>query len=345
MRPGLVRRWRATGAGATLAVVTTVVTLLSLSSSPVRARSSATASGCSLRNLLGCLTTTTPAPQTTTTSTLPLPPPTCANQQTLVADGNRWTCTFDAEFTGTSYDHRQWVPITTAGSGFTSGNTACFVDSPNNISVANGHLSLTARREAAPFTCQDPRGNFQTQETSGQLSTYGLFSQAYGRFEINAQVPSSAIKGLQTSLWLFPQNETKYGAWPASGEIDIAEVYSQYPTLAIPYIHYNVNWLATNARTNTNTVTNTACTITPGAFHDYVVEWTPTSITMIYDGTPCLIDHWVPLPPLRAPQPFDQPFFINLTQALGISPNTYNSATTPLPATTEVKYVRAWMLG
>ena len=273
------------------------------------------------------------------------PAPTCNNQATLVVDGHTWTCSFDAEFDGTSYDHTQWVPITTAGSGFTSGKTACFVDSPNNISVSGGYLNLTARKEAARFTCKDPHGNFTTQETSGQLSTYGLFSQTNGRFEINALVPSAAVKGLQTSLWLFPQDEAHYGRWPASGEIDIAEMYSQYPTLAIPYIHYNVNSLATNKKTNTNTVTNTACTITAGQFHDYVVEWTPTAITMTYDGTTCLVDHWVPAAPLKAPQPFDLPFFITLTQALGVYPNTFNANTTPLPATTKVDYVRVWRLG
>jgi beta-glucanase (GH16 family) len=233
------------------------------------------------------------------------------------------------------------VPITTATSGYTSGDTACFVNSANNISVGNGYLSLTARLEPAPFTCVDPLGSFQTQETSGDLSTYGLFSQAYGRFQIDAQVPASAIPGLQSSFWLFPQNETKYGAWPASGEIDIAEVYSEYPNLAIPYLHYNVDGFDVNPAQNINTVTNDSCTITPGQFHDYVVEWTPTSITMIYDGTTCLIDHWSPAWPQAAPQPFDQPFFVNLTQALGLAPNSYNSST-PLPASTEVRDVRVW---
>ena len=27
--------------------------------------------------------------------------------------------------------------------------------------------------------------------------------------------------------------------WPASGEIDFAEFYSQYPNLDVPFIHYN----------------------------------------------------------------------------------------------------------
>ena len=45
-----------------------------------------------------------------------------------------------------------------------------------------------------------------------------------------------------------------------------------------------------------------------------------------------------------APQPSNQPFFINLTQALGLATNNFNPGTTPLPATSEIKYVRAWKL-
>ena len=48
----------------------------------------------------------------------------------------------------------------------------------------------------------------------------GLFSQTYGRFEVRAQVPAPAIKGLQETFWLWPDNDTRYGSWPGSGEID-----------------------------------------------------------------------------------------------------------------------------
>jgi hypothetical protein len=41
-------------------------------------------------------------------------------------------------------------------------------------------------------------------------------------------------------------------------------------------------------------------------------------------------------------QPFDQPFMVVLTQALGITTNEFDPATTPLPATTQVDYVRVW---
>jgi beta-glucanase (GH16 family) len=244
--------------------------------------------------------------------------------------------TFSDDFGGDSLDRSKWIPQRTDTSGYTSGLTACFVDSPDNISVSNGTLKLTAREESSPFTCSDPLGDFQTRYTSGMVSTYGLFSQAYGRFEVRARISAARIKGLQSSLWLWPADASRYGAYPASGEIDIAEMYSLYPDQAIPYIHYNP------ASPDPN-VTSYSCTITDlDAFHSYAVEWTTSSIRIIYDGRTCLTDYWNPAAPLSGSQPFDQPFIVALTQALGIGDNAFDPAATPLPATTEVDYVRVW---
>ncbi|UTI64276.1 glycoside hydrolase family 16 protein [Paraconexibacter antarcticus] len=250
--------------------------------------------------------------------------------------GVPWTCTFDDEFSGTSLDGSKWIAQQTANSGYTSGLTACFVNTPDNISVAGGTLNLTARKEAAPFTCTDPYGNFTTQYTSGMVSTYGRFAQAYGRFEVRAKLPAATVAGLQESFWLWPSNPALYGPWPGSGEIDMAEVYSQYADRAIPYIHYNAAAFDPN-------VTNTSCFISDiAAFHSYAVEWTTSTLKVIYDGQTCLVDDWNPASPLVKPQPFDQPFIIALTQALGIGTNAFDPATTPLPATTSIDYVRVW---
>ena len=248
-----------------------------------------------------------------------------------MAGAGTWSCTFSDDFDGTSLDTSKWIAQRTDTSGYTSGKTACFTDGPGNVSVSGGALQLTARREATPFTCKDPSGDFLTPYTSGMVSTYGRFSQTYGRFEVRAKVSGARVPGLQSSFWLFPQSST-YGAWPASGEIDFAELYSQYADRAIPYVHYNP------AAPDPN-VTTTSCAIgNPDDFHTYALEWTTSQLKMIYDGQTCLIDTWK----TGSTQPFDQPFFIALTQALGIGTNQFNPASTPLPATTTVDYVRAW---
>lgn len=248
--------------------------------------------------------------------------------------GGNWRCTFADEFNGSSLDTSKWVVQQTASSGFHSGSE-CFVSSSNNVRVSAGALSLTARRESAPFSCKSPYGAYTTQVTSGSVSTWGKFAQAYGRFEIRAKFPASTIAGLHSALWMYPQKLT-YGAWPTSGEIDIAEEYSQYPDRAIPYVHYAT-------ATNDSTVTNTRCMISDvSAFHTYVAEWTTTGITISYDGVPCVTHKWNPAAPLTGSKPFDQPFIVWLTQALGNNTNAYSATTTQLPATTQVDYVHVW---
>jgi beta-glucanase (GH16 family) len=251
------------------------------------------------------------------------------------ATGGLWQCTLDEEFDGTTLNRNLWVPITTAASGFHSG-PECLVDTPDNLSVGDGALTLTVRKEAAPFTCQDAdSGPFTTQYTSEQIATYGTFAQAYGRFEIRARVPNTPIPGIQESFWLWPNDQAKYGPWPQSGEIDIAEMFSRWNDHAFPYIHYN-NYQDYN-------VTTYNCAIADlGQYHTYALEWTPDTLTIIYDGQTCLVDNWNPLSPQVKPQPFDQPFIIALTQLLGVEPNPFDPATTPLPASTQVDYVRVW---
>jgi beta-glucanase (GH16 family) len=262
-------------------------------------------------------------------------------------NGGAWTCTFDDEFAAATGDATAlktawWVPQVTATSAFTTGpagSEACYVNSTKNISVSGGSVHLTARREAQPFSCA---GLFTTQYTAGMVSTYTNFNQTYGRFEVRALLPQTAAAGLQETLWLWPLNDVKYGpTWPESGEIDFSEFYSQYSSLDIPYLHYLYDPATVNATTHTNTVTAYNCQIPPSQYNNYAVVWSPNQLTITINGNTCLVDNYLAYG-LTGAQPFDQPFFVALTQALGVGTNAFNPATTPLPATTSVDYVRVW---
>ena len=117
--------------------------------------------------------------------------------------------------------------------------------------------------------------------------------------------------------------------------MDLAEYFSQYPDRAIPFLHYQP---AVPDGTNTN---NSCFLEEPSAMHSYVIEWEPGHVTISYDGEVCVDHDIAPAPPLTGSQPFDQPFTLNLTQALGVGTNAFTAAT-PLPATTTVDYVRVW---
>jgi beta-glucanase (GH16 family) len=246
-------------------------------------------------------------------------------------------------------DTSKWTVQTTAASGYHSGKE-CFVNSSNNVAVSDGTLKLTVRKESAPFTCASPSGSYATQYTSGTVNGSGKFSQTYGRFEVRAKMPAVAGKGLQETLWLWPVNQSTYGAWPLSGEIDFAELYSLYAGWNIPYLHYGVLQSTVSWLTNTNVYTalpgpyaqpGMNCRYDPTAFNTYSVVWEPGQITLQVNGQNCIIDNYSAYG-LTGAQPFDQPFFMALTQALGIGTNAFVDGTTPLPATTEVDYVRIW---
>ncbi len=252
----------------------------------------------------------------------------------LKADGTPWECTFADDFSGAELDRSVWVPQQTLTSGLRNG-PECYVDRPGTIRVIDGRLRLIARETRSDFFCAAPLGGgFTTRYVAGMVSTWGTFSQTYGRVEFRAKVPAATARGLQSALWLYPQR-LLYGRWPLSGEIDVAEVFSQYADRAVPYVHYA-------SMPGDTTVTNTRCYLAdPGRFHRYVAVWDETGLRIRYDGRLCLDHRWNPLT-LIAPAPFDQPFFVAMTQALGNGTNAFDPATTPLPARTVIDYVRVW---
>jgi beta-glucanase (GH16 family) len=249
--------------------------------------------------------------------------PNCQGTTPLGTSGS-WNCTFDDEFNGSSLNPNLWVPQLTANSGYTAGPD-CYVDTPQTVSVSGGDLNLSVV-PASDYKCTS---NYSSNYIAGMVSTRGKFTQTYGAFEVNAKLPSATIGGLQETFWLYPESDT-YGAWPASGEIDFGEFYSAYPSLDVPYIHYA-------ASSSDPFATTYDCGITPDQFNTYGVDWTPTSISILYNGHVCLVDH-----PTTGSEPFNEPFFLALTQALGWTGVNGVTAATPMPATTQIAWVRAW---
>jgi beta-glucanase (GH16 family) len=252
--------------------------------------------------------------------------PNCQGSTPLGMSGN-WTCSFDDEFNGTSLNPSLWQPQLTATSFYTAGDD-CYVNNPNTISESGGNLNLSVVKVPAGTQCVGTY--YEPPNDAGMVTTRSLFTQTYGAYEVNAKLPAATVQGLQETFWLYPQNLT-YGAWPASGEIDFAEFYSLYPGYVVPYVHYNY--------TTSDPHAYNACTINQGQFNTYGLQWTATTLTTYVNGTPCLTDTW-----LHGPAPFNQPFFIALTQALGVNSDALTSST-PFPDTTQVNWVRAWKAG
>lgn len=255
----------------------------------------------------------------------------------IKTDGSQWTCTFDDEFNGTAVDQSKWMALTTQGTGMTGPD--CKVDSPNNIAEENGVLRLTLRQEPQPVTCKNIDGSsYQTQYTSGGVTSATKFSQTYGRFETRAAFPGTTQPGVHSAIWMWPQsNRAKYG--DASGEIDTAEHWTANPHVYAPAAHFHpaANWANPTGVTTPQWVNNTCSVSNPAAYHTYTTYWNPTTLTFLIDGHRCLKVDWQPAAPLSKPAPFDEPFFLTMNLQF----DTYANPSA-LPASMKVDYVKVF---
>ncbi|HWF16134.1 MAG TPA: glycoside hydrolase family 16 protein [Acidimicrobiales bacterium] len=264
------------------------------------------------------------------------------------APSGGWHCTLDDEFNGSSLDSNTWSPMTTYGSDYKTGpllSKVCYVNSPQTISESGGYLNLSVIQTPQSNSCPGTVDTSETNFLGGMVDSFQKFSQQYGFFEARASMPPSNVPGLQATLWLYPENETLYGPWPDSGEIDYAEWYSEYPNNDVPAVHYPGANSDPNAQSDTCVISGQS---PAGQFHTYALLWTPTTMTTYYDGVPCMTDVYGPhvAYPDAAPGPFNQPFFLNFTAALGDSNgNGYEPGRTPLPATLQVDWMRVWQYG
>jgi beta-glucanase (GH16 family) len=250
----------------------------------------------------------------------------------VAAPSGTWTCAFDDEFDqDTTLNPKFWQPQLTATSAYTTGsspNNPCYVDNPSTINFSNGALNLSV----VPVANASCSGAFNSSYQAGMITSYQLYDQQYGFFEVSAKMPASTVAGLQETLWLYPENEQA-----SSGEIDYAEFFSSNPTLDIPTLHYP----GQSSSTDPN-YTSYSCSLNPATYNTYALMWTPTNLTVYYNGNVCISDNYSKL----APNSFNTPDMLSFTAALGVnlpgdSANAVTSAT-QTPATTSIQWVRTW---
>jgi len=236
------------------------------------------------------------------------------------------------EFDGTSVESARWAFDIGTGTqygltGWGNNELQYYTNRSQNASVSNGTLKITALKE-----------NYGGQSyTSARLKTQGLFSQAGGRFEIRAALPTG--QGFWPAIWMMPASDT-YGGWAASGEIDIREARGQQPDRVNGTIHYGGTW-PSNTWSESTRVLPAGQTIS--SFHTYALEWDTAAAPAI---------RWYVDDVLYAtktlwwssgaayPAPFDKPFSMLLNLAVGGNYVGSPNASTPFPATMQVDYVR-----
>ena len=130
----------------------------------------------------------------------------------LVIPEIEWQLVFEDEFDGNSLDTSKWN--IEEGDGCPDlcgwGNNEQQIYSADNITVADGKLTIEGRQEAD--------GTY----TSARINTKGKFDFRYGRIEVSARLPAG--RGTWPAIWLLHSDPSVYGPWPVSGEIDISGI-------------------------------------------------------------------------------------------------------------------------
>ena len=193
-----------------------------------------------------------------------------------------------------------------------------------NVGVKDGLLTITARRES--------QGG--KRYTSTRLVTRGRQTWQYGRVEARVRFPEG--RGTWSAVWLMPA-ESRYGDWPASGEIDLVEQVGYDAECIVGTVHTTRH----SHLDGTQKSGNVRSADVTRDFHRYAIEWEADEIRFYFDeqlyftyendGTGP--ESW----------PFDQPFYVIVNLAVGGNGGGQQGIDDRVfPQRMEVDYVRVY---
>ena len=248
-----------------------------------------------------------------------------------VSPGDALTLVWSDEFDGASLDPQAWFFETGDGTEYGIpgwGNNELQYYLPDNAQLEGGFLKIEARTESI--------GTFDY--TSARINTRDRFAFQYGRIEARMRLPGG--QGIWPAFWMLPQ-DSPYGIWPASGELDVAEAVNLGGaggnTVYGP-IYYGGGSLGVMSSSETYLVPTDATT----EFHTYAVEWDATEIRWYVDDVLFAMQNDWMTSGGAFPAPFDVPFYIIFNVAVGGNFPGNPDGTTVLPVIMEVDWVRVY---
>lgn len=259
--------------------------------------------------------TAAPASAENTTSTAGLP--------SFVA--RDYKMTFHDEFDGTKLDTTKW--------GYQYGcfdpaqrSQAQYTDSPDNVSVRDGYLNLTARYSPMktkwdgtqiPRTCKHGSVTYDAPFTSGMITTKTkdgkvLYAAPGTGFYAEARIKLPSARPSWSAFW---GTGTK-GAYPANGEIDVFESKGYDPTHLMSNVH--TPRIGDPKKTTQHQGMMKGDTASSQSeFHTYGVRKTADAIEFYFDGT---LTHTVKMSDIKGDNPFldkDNNLVLMLNQMVG----------------------------
>ncbi len=187
---------------------------------------------------------------------------------------------------------------------------------PENIRVANGMLTITARREnwknsMYQADSDDWRFNTPSAEfTSAEIDTYGKHAWQYGKIEARLKVTGGS--GSWPAFWTMGENGPVDG-WPAQGEIDIMEFFGKSNNRITQAAHFYSDKTGGHVAHQDWNIKTRDQTPIEDTFHVYSVIWDENKIEWFIDGAKTFEhvrdkeDRWC----------FESPQYIILNYAMG----------------------------
>lgn len=260
--------------------------------------------------------TAAPANAENTASTTSLP--------SSVASGYKMT--WHDEFDGNKLDTTKW--------GYQYGcfdpaqrSQVNYTDSPENVSVQDGYLNLTARYSPTktkwdgtqiPRTCKDGSTVYDAPFTSGMITTKTkdgtvLYAAPGTGFYAEARIKLPTARLSWSSFWA---TGTK-GGWPGNGEIDVFESKGYDPSFLMSNIHTPRVGNPKKTQQHQGMMHGDTST-SQSEFHTYGVLKTADAIEFYFDGQ---MTHRVKMQDMKgASNPFADPengLVLKLNQMVG----------------------------
>lgn len=260
--------------------------------------------------------TAAPASADSTASTTSLP--------SSVASGYKMT--WHDEFDGNTLDTTKW--------GYQYGcfdpaqrSQVNYTDSPENVSVQDGYLNLTARYSPMKTkwdgtqiarTCKDGSTTYDAPFTSGMITTKTkdgtvLYAAPGTGFYAEARIKLPTARSSWSSFWA---TGTK-GGWPGNGEIDVFESKGYDPSFLMSNIHTPRVGNPKKTQQHQGMMHGDTAT-SQSEFHTYGVLKTADAIEFYFDGQ---MTHRVKMQDMKgASNPFADPennLVLKLNQMVG----------------------------
>jgi beta-glucanase (GH16 family) len=201
------------------------------------------------------------------------------------------------EFNDVTIDATKWSKIRAGESDWNKHMTAyadCYAQ-------ADGKLFL--KGVINPDTLKDSRPYL-----TGGVHTKGKFAFQYGKIEIRAKLEGA--QGAWPALWMLAAKE-KYGAYPRNGEIDIMEHLNHD---SIVY-HTTHSYYTLDLKQADNPPHSSTAKMKVNDYNTFGLEWYPDKLLFTVNGKATFT--YPRQPDVDSQWPYDQPFYVILSQQLG----------------------------